>query len=135
MGEMSIFASKFNKRSVSLREFDEVLKFLKQEKHVIKTTETEKRIEHILQITEPISDVIKGNLSNNTIIDEKRLVTNIKQRHEKEWYSYKEDILDLNSKLKESKFTLSEKDINILNDIADALDINCGNLFKRLSEL
>lgn len=135
MGEMSVVASKFNKRSVSLREFDEVLKFLKQEKQITKTFETEERIEHILKITEPISDVIKGNLSNNTIIDEKSLVYNIKQKHEKEWYSYKEDILVLNSKLKERKFTLSDNDFNILNDIADALDINCGNLFKRLSEL
>lgn len=135
MGEMSVFATKFNKRSVSLREFDEVLRFLKQHKEVTKTTETEQRIEHILKVTEPMSDVIKGNLSNNTIIDEKRLVLNIKQRHEKEWYSYKEEILILNNKLKEKKFTLSESDFNILNDIADALDLNCGYLFKRLSEL
>jgi len=36
MGEMSVFATKFNKRSVSLREFDEVLRFLKQHKEVTK---------------------------------------------------------------------------------------------------
>lgn len=135
MGEMSVFALKFNKRSVSLREFDEVLRFLKQHKEVTKTTETKQRIEHILKVTEPISDVINGNLSNNTVIDEKRLVHNIKQRHEKDWYSYKENILTLNNKLKEKKFTLSESDFDLLNDIADALDMNCGYLFKRLSEL
>ena len=135
MGEMSVYASKFNKRSVSLREFDEVLRFLRQHKDVIRTTETEHRIQNLLKVTEPISDVIKGNLSNNTIIDEKRLVLNIKQRHEKEWFSYKEEILTLNSKLKECKFTLTASDFDILNDIADALDVNCGYLFKRLSEL
>ncbi len=125
MGEMSVVASKFKKRSVSLREFDEVLRFLKQHKEVSKTAETEQRIDHILKVTEPISDVINGNLSNNTVIDEKRLVHNIKQRHEKDWYSYKEKILTLNNKLKEKKFTLSESDFEILNDIADALDMNC----------
>ncbi|MHA1862833.1 MAG: hypothetical protein ACTSWA_03610 [Candidatus Thorarchaeota archaeon] len=135
MGNMSVFASKFNKRSGSLREFDEVLKYLKHEKNITKNQETEQRIDHILKITEPISDVIKGTLSTTTIIDEKLIVQNIKQRHEKEWYSYKEEIVVLNNKLKRETFTLSDQDFNILNDIADALDVNCENLFKRLSEL
>jgi hypothetical protein len=135
MGEMSVFASKFNKSSISLREFDEVLRYLKKHKKIVKTSHTNQKIEHILAVTNPISDVIKGTLSSNTVIDERSVVKNIKQRHEREWQSYKEEILRLNDKLKKNSFMLSDNDIQILNDIADALDIECGYLFKRLSEL
>lgn len=135
MGEMSVFASKFNRSSISLKKYDEVLRFLRKNKKVSKTEEIDKRINNILKVIDPISDVIKGKLSRNTIIDEISIVKTIKQKHEKNWYSYKEKIINLNSKLKKKQFTLTDRDFDLLNDIADALDIECGYLFKRLSEV
>jgi len=135
MGEMSIFASKFNRNSVSLKEYDEVLLYLKKHKEIVQAPENEGKIRKILTVIEPISDVIEGNLSNSTAIDERSVLKTLRQRHEKQWYSYKDEILRLNEKLKSKKFTLSKNDFEILNDIADALDVECGHLFKRLSEI
>lgn len=132
---MSVFASKFNRSSISLRDYDEVLRYLKKHKKIVQNSETRKKISKILLVVEPVSQVIEGNLSNNTVIDERSVVKTIKQRHEKEWYSYKDEILVLNTKLKTNSFTLSDNDFEILNDIADALDVECGYLFKRLSEV
>ena len=135
MSDISVFSSRFNSSSISLKEYDDVLRFLRKHKKIIKTSETDEKIQNILKVLEPISDVIEGRLSRNIAIDERSVVRTIKQRHEKEWYSYKFKILNLNSKLKSGKFALSEQDFEILNDVADALDIECSYLFKRLSEL
>jgi len=135
MGDMSVFASKFDRSSVSLREYDEVLRYLKKQKKVVKKHGAEEKINNILIVTEPVSVVIEGRLSNSTSIDERSLVDTIMRRHEKDWYIYKEKIIKLNSKLKLESFTLTESDFDILNDIADALDNECGYLFKRLSEI
>lgn len=135
MGEMSMFASKFSSSSISLKEYDEVLRFLKKHKEVKTTPEIEAKIEKILRIITPVSEVIQGKLSDSTEIDENSVVNIIRQKHEKEWFSYKEIIVELNLKLQSERFELSKQDIDVLNDIGDALDVECGTLFKRLSAI
>jgi len=133
MGEMSMFASKFSSSSISLKEYDEVLRFFKKHKEVKTTPEIEAKIEKILRIITPVSEVIQGKLSDSTEIDENSVLNIIRQKHEKEWFSYKEIIVELNLKLQSERFELSKQDIDVLNDIGDALDVECGTLFKRLS--
>ena len=133
MGEMSVFASKFSSSSISLKEYDEVLRFLKKHKEVRKTPQIEVKIEKILRIITPVSEVIQGKLSDSTEIDENSVVNIIRHKHEKEWFSYKEIIVELNLKLQSERFELSNLDIDVLNDVGDALDVECSTLFKRLS--
>lgn len=130
---MSIFASKFSSSSISLKEYDEVLRFFKKHKEVRKTPQIEAKIEKILRIITPVSEVIQGKLSDSTEIDENSVVNIIRHKHEKEWFSYKEIIVELNLKLQSERFELSNRDIDVLNDIGDALDVECSTLFKRLS--
>jgi len=133
MGEMSVFASKFSSSSISLKEYDEVLRFFKKHKEVKKTPQIEAKIEKILRIITPVSEVIQGKLSDSTEIDENSVVNIIRHKHEKEWFSYKEIIVELNLKLQSERFELSHRDIDVLNDVGDALDVECSTLFKRLS--
>lgn len=133
MGEMSMFASKFSSSSISLKEYDEVLRFFKKHKEVKATPEIEAKIGKILRIITPLSEVIQGKLSDSTEIDENSVLNIVRQKHEKEWFSYKEIIVELNRKLQSERFELSKQDIDVLNDIGDALDVECGTLFKRLS--
>ena len=133
MGEMSVFASKFSSSSISLKEYDEVLRFFKKHKEVKKTPQIEAKIEKILRIITPVSEVIQGKLSDSTEIDENSVVNIIRHKHEKEWFSYKEIIVELNLKLQSERFELSNLDIDVLNDVGDALDVECSTLFKRLS--
>lgn len=135
MGEMSVFASKFSTSSISLKEYDEVLRYLKKHKEIHTTPEIVTKIQKILRVIDPVSEVIRGKLSVSTEIDENSVVSIIKNKHEKEWFSYKEKIIKLNLKLQSEKFELSDQDIDILNDIGDALDAECGTLFKRLSAI
>lgn len=131
MGEMSIFASKFSTSSMSLKDYDDALRYLKK-KDIAKNPETEAKIEKILRVVNPVSDVIQGKLSISTEIDENSVLNIIRHKHEKDWFLYKEKIVGLDHKLLNGEFELSGQDIDVLNDIGDALDVECGTLFKRL---
>jgi len=134
MGEMSVFASKFNTSSISLKDFDDALRYLKK-KDITKNPETEVKIEKILRVINPVSEVIQGKLSSSTEIDENSVLDIIRHKHEKDWFLYREKIVELNRKLLNGEFKLSGQEIDVLNDIGDALDVECGALFKRLSNI
>lgn len=134
MGTLGIFASRFNVNTKSLEAFDEALRFFKKKEEIKKTPEVKAKIDKLLDVIEPIVENIEGNLSESIVISERNVVDIIKERHHNEWPTYKEKIKQLHSKLTSDKFKLSEIDFQLLNDIADALDAECGNLFRRMSE-
>ena len=134
MGTLGIFASRFNLNTKSLKAFDEALRFFKKKEEIDKTPEVKANIDKLLDVIEPIVENIEGNLSESIAISERNVVDIIKERHHKEWSTYKEKIKQLHSKLNSDRFKLSESDFQLLNDIADALDAECGNLFRRMSE-
>ena len=133
MGDLGIFASKFSINSKSLKEFDDALHFIKGKNEITKTPEVAETIKKLLNVINPISESIKGTLSESTAINERNIVDIIKNRHERVWPTYKEDIQKLSSKLNSDKFQLSRNDFRLLNEIADALDAECANLFRRMS--
>lgn len=135
MSDLGIFASKFSVNSRSLKEFDEALRFMRGKKEITRTGQAAEIIDKLLNVINPISEAIEENLSESTAINERSVVDILKSRHEREWPTYKEKILKLGFKLNSAKFELSEDDLQLLNDIADALDAECANLFRRMSEI
>jgi hypothetical protein len=91
-------------------------------------------IDKLLSVVGPISEVIRGNLSDSTIVNERNISEILKSRHDREWPAYRERILKLNSKLNSDRFQFSNDDLLLLNDIANALDAEIVNLFRRMSE-
>ena len=134
MGDLGIFASRFNINSKSLKEFDDALHYLKNSSLVTKTPKEKEMIDKLLVVVDPISEAIKGQLSDSTVINERSILEILKIRHEKEWPTYKDRILKLNSKLNSEQFEFSSSDFSLLNDIANAIDAECVNLFRRMSE-
>ncbi|RLE15099.1 hypothetical protein DRJ04_01135 [Candidatus Aerophobetes bacterium] len=134
MSNLGVIASKFNINSKSLREFDEALRFMKKEREIKRTSETVDVINRLLRVINPIADRIKEKLSESTVITERSVIDIIKERHSRDWPDYRENILKLESKLGYDKFQLSEVDFQILNDVADALDAECANLFHRMGK-
>jgi len=134
MGTLGIFASRFNVNTKSLEAFDEALSFLKKKDEVARTPEVKANVDKLLDVLEPILENIQGNLSESTAVSERSVVDIMKERHDREWPIYRKKLKQLYSKLNSSKFKLSESDFRLLNDVADALDVECGNLFRRMSE-
>lgn len=134
MGTLGIFASRLNVNTKSLEAFDEALRFFKKLQKVKKTSEVEKRIEKIIDVIDPIIQNIEGNLSESIAISEQHVVDIIRDRHDKDWPTYKQKLKQLRTKLDSDDFCFTDRDIGLLNDVADAVDVECGNLFRRMSE-
>lgn len=134
MGELGIYASKLSINIKSLKEFDEALRFIKGKNEMVRAGESAKAIDKLLTVINPISEAIKGNLSESTSITEHSIIHILKNRHEREWPVYKQRILELSSRMNSNKFRLGQNDFQLLNDIADGLDAECANLFHRMSE-
>jgi len=134
MGILGIFATRFNVNTKSLEDFDEALRFLKKKGDTRRTPEIETNIGKLLDVIGPILESIEGNLCESTAIDERSVVDIIRERHDREWPTYRGKLKQLYSKLNSNEIKLSEGDFSILNDIADALDAECGNLYRRMSE-
>ena len=134
LSNLGVLASKFNINNKSLREFDESLQYIRGKEALLRSKNNEEVINKLLNVISPVSDLINGKLSQSTNISESRLIDIIKDRHVNDWPTYREKILRLNSKLKSNKIVLTKDEFNLMNDIADALDSECTNLFHRMSE-
>lgn len=134
MGNLGIFASRYNINTKSLEAFDASLQYLKKRREIRKTAEVKEMVDRLLDVITPILESIEGNLSESIAISDHSVVGIIKEKHDKEWPVYRVKIKQLHSKLHSDTFSLSEGDFSLLNDIADAIDVECGNLFRRMSE-
>jgi hypothetical protein len=134
MGDLDIYVSRFTINSKSLKEFDEALRFIRGKNEITKTPEVTNVISKLLNVINPIIESINGNLSESIAINERNIAEIIKSKRNREWPIYKENMRKLYSKLTSNSFRLSQSDFQLLNDIADALDAECANLFRRLSE-
>lgn len=134
MSELGVIASKFSSNRAALNRFDEALKYIKSNRHFKLNDKTEDEIKKLLNVLNPISDNINDVLSSSIEISEQDVVDIIKERHSHDWPTYKEAVLSLIRKLNSSEFQVLDADIEMLNDIADALDAECVELFNRLGE-
>ncbi len=134
MGDIGAYASNLMLNTKSLKEFDDALRLIKKEKKIKRKVMLD-TINKLLEIINPISEVIKGNLSVSISVTEFKIVDILKSRHENEWQIYKSKIIKLNERLKfEEEIQLSKSDLQLLDDIADALDAECANLFRRMGD-
>jgi hypothetical protein len=134
MSDMGVYEAKFKVNNRSLEEFDNSLNFIKK-KEIVISSESSKRIEKLLIVIEPLVESIQGKLSTTTAISEHSILDIIRERHPTDWQIYKEELISLRTRLKGDKIHISDKDVELLNDVADALDSECADLFKRMSEV
>lgn len=134
MSDLGVIALKFSTNTNSLKEFDESLRILKKKKGILRTEDAAEIINNLLKVIHPIADGIKEKLSESMVITERNVTDIIKERHNRDWPTFRENILRLESKLNSQKFPLSDDDFGLLEDIADALDAECTNLFQRMGE-
>jgi hypothetical protein len=134
MSDLGVLALKFNSNSQSLRKFDEALRFFGNRKVLRKQSDAEENINRLLNVITPISTTIRQRLSSSLNISDRRVFEILRSRHERNWEGFKASILDLESRLTSPEFELISKDFDILNDIADALDSECTDLFRRMGE-
>ena len=134
MGHIGMIAIKLNQNIKILREFNSSLRFFRNIKEYNRKNENIKHVNNISVIIDPVCDVIKGNLSKSTKINEDNIINTLKNRFRNNWLNYKDDLLKLKIKFDTESFFLTEDDFTLLNDIGDAINVECINLFNRLNE-
>lgn len=134
MVDLSVLAARLRVNTKSLEEFDEALRFLRGIDEITRLPKEEEMLEKLMRVIKPVSLHLSGRLSASVVISEYRIVDIIRERHNREWVTYQKGIDQLVAKLESERFKLSVLDIELLHDIADALDAECANLFRRISE-
>ena len=132
MTEIGALASEFHGNTLSLRELNTALRYLKDsevEKGILGT----ESLNIVLSVLEPISATLNGKLSSSLKFDQDTVVQILKRRHEKNWQRYRLRITQLTSKLENPDPKIEKEEFDLLNDVADAIDTQCAYLFKRMS--
>jgi hypothetical protein len=133
MSDFGLLATRFNENTILLRKFDNALRYFKAKGRPVEQSRAVEQKENLLYVLRPVSETIKGLLSKSTILDEQKIVDILKRRRINDWQRYKEQIIQLTHKLSSSSVDLNREDFELLNDVADAIDIECASLFRRIS--
>jgi hypothetical protein len=133
MGKFGLLASRLNDNTNQLRKFDEALRYFKQ-KHIEKgSQETLDQAQKLLSVLKPVTEILSGRLSKTIDLDDSNIVEVLQQRRTKDWQQYRDHVIMLTDKIKSGSFNIEKDDFDILNDVGDAIDAECANLFKRIS--
>jgi hypothetical protein len=134
MSDLGIFGSRFMDSDNALREYNEALRYLMDHEHIRIDEEADEQVEKILNVVEPLSSRLEGDLPKSDVMSEGDLISRLQDRHPKNWPTYQNQIVELEAKLSSKEFEVNDEDIRILNDIGDALDTECERLFRRMHE-
>lgn len=134
MSDLSSFISRFHDNTNLLKQFDDALRYFKHLTRQEDPEKTKKQLQKLLLILKPIGELLNGRLSDTLRFDEQSIIEILQQRHPKDWQQYRGHVIALADKLNSGNTNFTENDYNVLNDIADAVDTECANLFRRLSE-
>jgi hypothetical protein len=92
-----------------------------------------KELERLLSVLGPISESISHQFSDSLILDDHGVIEILHQRHSSDWQAYRSHLLQLIRKISASETPGSKDEWDVLNDVADALDAQCTQLFRRMS--
>ncbi|MHA1251867.1 MAG: hypothetical protein ACTSRP_17895 [Candidatus Helarchaeota archaeon] len=131
MGNLGIYFSRYKTNSDTLKKFDIAIQQIKKN---IKDFPKETIIKDILDVIEPISERIDGHFTTSTLLDDEGIINILKEKFHENWFQFIEKIHYLRKKLTLKDLNFTEDDFEVLENIADAIDIECENLFQKMRE-
>lgn len=133
MSDFGLLASRFNDNTNLLRNFDVALRYFKKLDIYEDSTQTSEHVEKLLYVLKPVSETLNGFLSKTMSFDEQKITAILKQRRIRDWLEFKEHLIRLTDSLSSGETRMNQDDFEVLNDVADAIDMECANLFRRIS--
>lgn len=132
MSDFGIFASRLQINNDTLKEFEDSLRYLRARKIPSNQEQDEYCLEKLNKVIHPIVDNLNGNLSNTMLLDDRDIVEILRRRKVKNWPSFKDNFIILAKKISSKNLELNESEISLLNDVADAIELECSKLFRRM---
>jgi hypothetical protein len=133
MSEVGLLNSRYDLSQRSLEAFDEGLYHL-WGKHQRGDSDTSRHINSLLSILSPLSERMQNQreLSVAEEIDESSIIETLKQRkRSSDWDTFRFRLNNLVERLKRGESDITADDSALLNDVADALNHECSQYFKR----
>jgi len=132
MSAFGIFASRLQINNETLEEFEDSLRYLRTRKIPSNQEQDEYCLEKLNNVIHPIVDNLNGNLSNTMLLDDRNIVEILRRRKVKNWPTFKDNFIILAKKISSKNLELNESEISLLNDVADAIELECSKLFRRM---
>ena len=132
MSDFGIFASRLQINNDTLKEFEDSLRYLRTRKIPSNQEQDEYYLEKLNNVIRPIVDNLNGNLSNTMLLDDRNIVEILRRRKVKNWPTFKDNFIILAKKISSKNLELNESEISLLNDVADAIELECSKLFRRM---
>lgn len=132
LSDFGIFASRLQINNDTLKEFEDSLRYLRSRKIPLNQEQDEYCREKLNNVIRPIVDNLNGNLSNTMLLDDRNIVEILRRRKVKNWPTFKDNFIIIAKKISSKNLELNESEISILNDVADAMELECSKLFRRM---
>jgi len=132
MSDFGLITLKFSFTSDRLLDFNHALDLMRNTKNISQENIDDSKVK-LLDILTLLHEVIEGDSSKITVIDAHNIIEILKQKHKDDWQEFVTQITNVIDKLNESRPILSARDIDCLDDVADAIDAECAHLFRRIS--
>lgn len=135
MSDIGLFNAKFEINQNALAEFDSALRIAKSVSGVAES-EKLKVIKQISNVLLPIVAAIENQPTTAPGINEQNILAILhKAATEKkglDWLGYKNNIQAIFEKVRKEDLVFTNSEFSILNDIGDALDIECNRYYQRI---
>jgi len=132
MSDFGIFDSRLQVNNDTLKEFEDSLRYLRTRKIPSNQEQDEYCLEKLNNVIWPIVNNLNGNLSNTMLLDDRNIVEILRRRKIKNWPTFKDNFIILAKKISSKNLELNESEISLLNDVADAIELECSKLFRRM---
>ena len=131
MSDFGLLSVNLDKTSTHLREFSNAIDYLRKNSDVC-NDDLMNAVKNLLEVLIPLNKLVQGELPRSITLDEESIMEILQQKHSDSWQLFKNLISTVTKKLEKYDMTLNSKDIECLDDVADALDTECSQLFMRL---
>lgn len=131
MSDFGLLSVNLDKTSTHLREFSNAIDYLRKNSDVF-NDDFRNAVKNLSEVLIPLNKLVQGELPRSITLDEESIMEILQQKHSDNWQLFKNLISTVTKKLEKHDTVLNPKDIECLDDVADALDTECSQLFMRL---
>jgi aspartate/glutamate racemase len=133
MTNLSSITVRLDTTSFHLREFSDAIRFFRKKGLQSDKGKVEDYSDKLLKVLLPLKDNFKEELSKSISIDEYSVTEILKQKHDRDWQQFKNQVSEITVRVSEGKTDFSVLETDVLYEIADAVDMECAQLFKKIS--
>ncbi len=135
MSDISMLSARLDSSQDLLSAFTKSIQYIQTRKNL--DEQERKYIKNILSsILFALEESLNNKISQNHNIEGRSILLNLQSlnttKYKKDWNVYIQNIISISKKISNDDLVLKTDEISILNDIAEALDNECDQIFNKM---